>query len=86
MHGCLMLLITNKQVLAILKNLSDRINHLDEGMKHLRDEIRRVHVLQTCGGESTHIKQLIERLDKIEEHLSKVLIVKKVRKKGNDST
>lgn len=77
-----MLFVTNKQLKALFDEMNSRITHLDDSVKSLRDEIRRIYVLQTCGGEGPHVKEINQRLFNIEENLSKAFPIKKTRKKG----
>ena len=81
-----MLLITDKQRKAIIDKLDARIAHIDESIKNLRDEVRRIHVLQTCGAEPHYIKEINQKLFNIEEGLSKVILVKKVKRKGREKS
>jgi hypothetical protein len=79
-----MLLITDKQRKAIIDKLDARIAHIDDSLKMLHNELRRVHVLQTCGAESAQFREIIQRLFNIEEQLSTFYFVK-INKKEKEA-
>lgn len=72
--------IKNKKtdlILDILQDVRGRINHLEESIRTLKDEVRRIHMLQTCGAENLQYKKIIERIDKIDDNLSTIFVMAK---------
>jgi coenzyme F420-reducing hydrogenase delta subunit len=76
--------ISNKQIKELREAIDVRMHHIDDSLKMLHNEVRRVHVLQTCGAESAQFREIIHRLSIIEEQLSTFYFVK-VNKKEKEA-
>jgi hypothetical protein len=69
----------------MLEPINARFTHIDDSLKMLRDEVRRVHVQQTCSAESAQLREISQRLFNIEEQISTFYFVKVHKKEKEES-
>jgi hypothetical protein len=78
-----MLWISNKELKEIMEALIIRMSYMEESLRMLHNEVRRIHVLQTCGGENLQFKEINQRLSNIEDQLSNhIFLIKRTKKES----
>lgn len=87
-----MLIITDKQLDRLVKSIMDkvdfRISHIEDALKGLRDEVRRVNSSRPLYDfeEHVHFNKIIERLSNIEEQLTNVFLIKRRKRKEEEES